>query len=58
MIIIRSLVLTSGTLKPLSSFAQELDVPFDIQFTGPHVIKDDQILVRVLPKAPRMCIVN
>ncbi|KAJ7532665.1 hypothetical protein O6H91_13G014200 [Diphasiastrum complanatum] len=34
----RSIILTSGTLSPLSSFASELGVPFEICMEGPHVI--------------------
>lgn len=47
---VRSIILTSGTLKPFSSFAQELEIQFVVQFTGGHVINKDQILVRTMGK--------
>ena len=39
---IRSLILTSGTLKPLSAFSKELDVNFQTSFSGDHVIRSEQ----------------
>jgi regulator of telomere elongation helicase 1 len=41
---IRSLILTSGTLKPLASFSKELGLNFDIQFSGEHVVKKEQVI--------------
>ncbi len=40
---LRSLILTSGTLKPLASFTTELDIQFHTQFTGKHVIQQNQV---------------
>ena len=37
----RSLVLTSGTLRPLESFADELGVTFHNQFENKHIIKQE-----------------
>jgi Fanconi anemia group J protein len=34
----RSVVLTSGTLSPLESFASELGVPFAVRLEAPHVV--------------------
>ena len=34
----RAVVLTSGTLSPLSSFASELGVPFPIRMEAPHCV--------------------
>ncbi|CAG8485472.1 5906_t:CDS:10 [Ambispora gerdemannii] len=48
----RSIILTSGTLAPLPSFATELQVDFKVQFEGPHVISSDQALVGVIKKGP------
>ncbi|XP_029836155.3 regulator of telomere elongation helicase 1 homolog [Ixodes scapularis] len=45
---IRSIILTSGTLSPLGSFASELGIPFPVQLENPHVISDKQIYVSVL----------
>ena len=39
---IRSLILTSGTLKPLSALSRELDINFQINFCGDHVVKREQ----------------
>ncbi len=48
---LRSMVMASGTLHPLSQFAADFDAPFPVQFTGSHVIDSaKQVLVRVLPK--------
>ena len=48
----RSIILTSGTLAPLSSFATELQIPLRYTLENPHVIAPDQIHVRVLPVGP------
>ncbi|KAG7673937.1 hypothetical protein Ndes2526B_g02593 [Nannochloris sp. 'desiccata'] len=50
---IRSILLTSGTLSPLGSFAQELTIPFDIRLENPHVIDPSQVYVAVVGKGPR-----
>jgi regulator of telomere elongation helicase 1 len=50
---IRSILLTSGTLSPLGSFAQELTVPFEIRLENPHVIDPSQVFVAVVGKGPR-----
>jgi hypothetical protein len=47
---VRSVLLTSGTLSPLSSFALELGIPFAHQLENPHVVTAKQIMVGVLPK--------
>jgi Fanconi anemia group J protein len=38
----RSVVLTSGTLAPLNSFASELGVPFPIRMEAPHCVDMDR----------------
>ena len=40
---VRSVLLTSGTLSPLASFAAELQVPFRVQLENPHVIAREQV---------------
>jgi len=50
---IRSVLLTSGTLSPLSSFANELGIPFDVRLENPHVIDPSQVWVGVVPKGPQ-----
>ena len=40
---VRSVLLTSGTLSPLDSFAQELQLEFPLSLENPHVIADSQV---------------
>lgn len=40
---VRCILLTSGTLSPLDSFAQELQIPFPVQLENPHVISPRQV---------------
>jgi Rad3-related DNA helicase len=40
---VRSVLLTSGTLAPLDSFAHELQLPFRISLENPHVIDPSQV---------------
>eukprot|EP00884_Botryococcus_braunii_P009467 jgi/Botrbrau1/18521/Bobra.0072s0096.1 len=49
---VRSFILTSGTLTPLSSFAAELGSPFPIQLENPHVIDPRQVWIGVIPVGP------
>nr|CAD1824209.1 unnamed protein product [Ananas comosus var. bracteatus] len=49
---IRSIILTSGTLSPLDSFAMELNLEFPVRLENPHVISSNQICVGVVPTGP------
>ncbi|KAJ3090221.1 Regulator of telomere elongation helicase 1 [Quaeritorhiza haematococci] len=49
---VRSVVLASGTLSPLDSFATEMGVPFPHRLENPHVIPPEQIFVGVVPSGP------
>ncbi|XP_072959072.1 regulator of telomere elongation helicase 1 homolog [Typha angustifolia] len=49
---VRSIILTSGTLSPLDSFAMELNLEFPIRLENPHVISANQIWVGVAPVGP------
>jgi regulator of telomere elongation helicase 1 len=49
---IKSVILTSGTLSPLPSFAAELQTKFDVTLENPHVIQPSQIFAGVLRKGP------
>ena len=40
---VRSIVLTSGTLSPMNSFAHELKLPFPVRLENPHVIGPGQV---------------
>lgn len=46
----RSVIVTSGTLTPLTAFTYELGLPFDVLFSGDHVVKADQVWAGVFPK--------
>ncbi|XP_027167698.1 regulator of telomere elongation helicase 1 homolog isoform X1 [Coffea eugenioides] len=49
---VRSIVLTSGTLSPMDSFAEELKLEFPIRLENPHVITENQIWAGVVPAGP------
>ncbi|XP_023560106.1 regulator of telomere elongation helicase 1 isoform X3 [Octodon degus] len=49
---VRTLILTSGTLAPLSSFALEMQIPFPVCLENPHVIDQHQLWVGVIPRGP------
>ncbi|CAN6455799.1 unnamed protein product [Victoria cruziana] len=55
---IRSIILTSGTLSPLESFALELNLPFPVRLENPHVISPSQVWVGVIPAGPSGCVFN
>lgn len=40
---VRSILLTSGTLSPLDSFASELQIPFNVRLENPHIIQPSQV---------------
>ena len=43
---VHSLILTSGTLAPLTSFASEMQLPFPVSLENPHIIQGNQFWVR------------
>uniref|UniRef100_UPI00374D6A78 regulator of telomere elongation helicase 1 isoform 6 n=1 Tax=Rattus norvegicus TaxID=10116 RepID=UPI00374D6A78 len=49
---VRTLILTSGTLAPLSSFALEMQIPFPVCLENPHIIDKNQLWVGVIPRGP------
>lgn len=49
---VRTLLLTSGTLAPVSSFALEMQIPFPVCLENPHVIDKHQIWVGIVPRGP------
>jgi len=49
---VRCVILTSGTLSPMTSFASELSIPFPIRLENPHVIQSDQVWGGVVPVGP------
>ncbi|XP_038970983.1 Fanconi anemia group J protein homolog [Phoenix dactylifera] len=54
-----SVILTSGTLSPMGSFASELGVQFEVSMEVPHVIDvDSQLWAAVIPSGPANCQLN
>ncbi|XP_020235482.1 regulator of telomere elongation helicase 1 homolog [Cajanus cajan] len=49
---VRSIILTSGTLSPMESFAKELKLDFPIRLENPHVITPNQIWAGVVSVGP------
>ncbi|XP_031807652.1 regulator of telomere elongation helicase 1 isoform X6 [Sarcophilus harrisii] len=49
---VRTIILTSGTLAPISSFTMEMQIPFPVCLENPHVIDKHQIWVGIVPKGP------
>ncbi|XP_034392939.1 regulator of telomere elongation helicase 1 isoform X3 [Cyclopterus lumpus] len=49
---VRCIILTSGTLAPLSSFTCEMRIPFSVSLENSHVIERDQIFVGVIERGP------
>ncbi|KAK7882236.1 hypothetical protein WMY93_028410 [Mugilogobius chulae] len=50
---VHSIVLTSGTLSPMSSFSSELGVTFPIQLEANHVINKSQVWVGTVGAGPQ-----
>ncbi|KAM4562897.1 regulator of telomere elongation helicase 1 [Odontesthes bonariensis] len=49
---VRCIILTSGTLSPLSSFTSEMRINFPVRLENGHVIERDQIFVTVIDRGP------
>nr|XP_056700889.1 regulator of telomere elongation helicase 1 [Euleptes europaea] len=49
---VRNIILTSGTLSPVSSFSLEMQIPFPVCLENPHVIDKHQIWVGIIPRGP------
>ncbi|XP_054464874.1 LOW QUALITY PROTEIN: regulator of telomere elongation helicase 1 [Anoplopoma fimbria] len=49
---VRCIILTSGTLSPLSSFTCEMRIPFSVSLENSHVIERDQIFVGIIEQGP------
>ena len=50
---VHSMILTSGTLSPMDSFACDLMINFPIRLENPHLISNDQVYVGILSHGPR-----
>lgn len=46
----RSVILTSGTLSPLSAFEAELQMEFKYKLENPHVISVEQVNISILKR--------
>ncbi|KAM6465011.1 Fanconi anemia group J protein [Liasis olivaceus] len=51
--VVRSIVLTSGTLSPMDSFSSELGVKFSIQLEANHVIRNSQVWIGTIGAGPK-----
>ncbi|XP_028265635.1 regulator of telomere elongation helicase 1 isoform X2 [Parambassis ranga] len=49
---VRCIILTSGTLSPLSSFTSEMRIKFPVTLENKHVIERDQIFVSIIERGP------
>ncbi|XP_030590571.1 regulator of telomere elongation helicase 1 isoform X2 [Archocentrus centrarchus] len=49
---VRCIILTSGTLSPLSSFTSEMRIDFPVRLENSHVIERDQIFVSIIGQGP------
>ncbi|XP_065682986.1 Fanconi anemia group J protein homolog isoform X2 [Hydra vulgaris] len=54
----RCVILSSGTLSPMSSFASELGIDFPITYEGNHIISDSQVWVSTLSVGPSGNVIN
>ncbi|XP_017781258.1 PREDICTED: regulator of telomere elongation helicase 1 homolog isoform X2 [Nicrophorus vespilloides] len=55
---VKSVILTSGTLAPLPPLITELELNVGFQLENPHIVKGDQICVKILSKGPDGQILN
>ncbi|KAL0808272.1 hypothetical protein Bca101_100764 [Brassica carinata] len=53
-----SIILTSGTLSPTDSLAQELELEFPVRLENPHVISSNQLWAGVVSTGPLGCVLN
>ncbi|XP_042348156.1 regulator of telomere elongation helicase 1 isoform X2 [Plectropomus leopardus] len=49
---VRCIILTSGTLSPLTSFTSEMRIKFPVSLENSHVIERDQIFVAIIEQGP------
>uniref|UniRef100_A0A665WFB9 Regulator of telomere elongation helicase 1 n=1 Tax=Echeneis naucrates TaxID=173247 RepID=A0A665WFB9_ECHNA len=49
---VRCIILTSGTLSPLTSFTSEMRIKFPVCLENSHVIERDQIFVSIIDQGP------
>lgn len=49
---VKSVILTSGTLSPMDSFASELEMPFSVKMEASHVIENSRVWVGAVALGP------
>lgn len=49
---VRCIILTSGTLAPLKPFISELAIAVDQRLENPHIIKNSQVVVKIVSAGP------
>lgn len=49
---VRSIILTSGTLAPLKPLISELGIPIGVMLENPHIVKSNQICVKIIGQGP------
>lgn len=49
---IHCVILTSGTLAPLRPLISELEINVGVRIENPHIVKGDQVCVKILTKGP------
>ncbi|XP_050344952.1 regulator of telomere elongation helicase 1 homolog [Nymphalis io] len=49
---VRSIILTSGTLAPLKPLISELGIPIGVHLENPHIVKANQICVKIIGNGP------
>lgn len=54
----RSIILTSGTLSPLSAFQQEIGIPFPVQLENKHIITASQVWCGCVTNGPDGTLLN
>eukprot|EP01041_Mallomonas_annulata_P002372 gene2372-4604_t len=50
---VRSILVTSGTLSPMTAFRDDLKLPFPMMLSNPHVIRDHQLWVGAIAMGPQ-----
>jgi regulator of telomere elongation helicase 1 len=47
-----SIILTSGTLSPISALISELNIKFKVKLENKHVVKKEQVYISVVTAGP------
>jgi len=54
----RSIILTSGTLSPLSAFEEEIGIPFPVHLENKHIVSASQVWCGVVSNGPDGTLLN